>query len=246
MWLNPALRRYPSEAALLGHMLLAYGELELMVSECLCAAIESQDDARRMMFRIMGETSRIQATSAIMRRTYVAAGLGAEFDQAIGAVEYCITVRNLFAHCHWADHAEGGLFFTSLQDPAKATESFDYWYRHVDVPLLTELAEYFDYAAESLQFIQFELRLRQKKIKCHAFPMPKVRIPPKKHNPPAEHIPPWLDQGGQRRHIERTQEQEALDRSRREKRETMDVASHQKRVRAVGRRIVRALRHRYP
>ncbi len=100
MPLNPALDRYPAEAMTIGHCVLSYGELELMVALLLGNALRNRDAALRMMFRVVGESARIGAADAMMRDAYAGVGLAAEYAEAIGSVRFCIRVRNQFAHCH--------------------------------------------------------------------------------------------------------------------------------------------------
>ena len=201
MWLNPALRRYPKEAAIVGHLVLSYGELELIITKALGAALGNEPVAMRTMFRLIGERNRIEAADALMREGYCAFGLEGQYGTAIGAMKQCTKIRNQYAHCHWGDQDGAGLFFTDLQDPARSATTFDYWWRHVDVPLLEQQAGYFDFAAEAMQFIHVELVLRQGKSQSHPFLMPKGQKPPPLHNPPEKHIPPWLDEDGKRQHL---------------------------------------------
>jgi hypothetical protein len=134
---NPAIERHPFEALYIGSMLLAYGELELMVGTCLGWAIGSPDTALRTLFRIVGESSRIHVADSLMRDYYKQRRLGSPYANMIGAVRYCIKLRNQYAHCHWTDYPDyPGLFFTDLQEPARASESFEYWFHHVDDELL--------------------------------------------------------------------------------------------------------------
>jgi hypothetical protein len=208
MWVNPALQRHKEEAALIGHMLLAYGEIELLTALCLARALNSQDSAFRMMYRIMGETNRIQGADAIMRPAYVAAQLVAEYDRAMASVSECTTIRNRYAHCQWADHAAekgSGLFFVNLRDSAMGQEPLDYFWLHVDVPLLTEQTDHFDYTAELLQYVEAELAARTGRSRGHGFQVPPERPRPPKNNDAMKHIPRWLDSDQQQRHLEHAQ-----------------------------------------
>ena len=95
--------------------------------------------AMRMMFRIVGESSRIAAADALMRAAYKKSGLGSEYADMIGAVKICVQLRNQYAHCHWGDNSETeGLFFTTLQEPARAAETFEPDWRHIDLLLAVD------------------------------------------------------------------------------------------------------------
>jgi hypothetical protein len=230
MPLNPVFDRNPVEGMLIGRMLLNYGEIELLVAMLLGNAIEEQNTALRMMFRIIGESSRIAAADALMRKAYKTRELEPEYADAIGAVRWCVKVRNQYAHCHWGDDpGTEGVFFTELGEPAKASEGFEYWFRHVDYALLAEQIAYFDYAGDCLSYVNFEYITRQGKIPGHTALMPSKRAPPSLHNPPALHIPQWLSPEQRQRHTERAQAEEAAARPQPDKPKRMRKPSSRER-----------------
>jgi hypothetical protein len=204
--LNPALHRHPLESLIIGQLILSYGELELLIAFLLGNAINNRDAALKMMFRVVGESARIGAADAMMRDAYSAAGLADQYAEVIGAVRFCVRVRNQFAHCHWGDDFIAGLFFTDLQEPAKASEGFEHYWHHIDGPLALKLQEYFEYTLECLRFVEYEFVIRTKKIECKNPFLKLSRLsPPNLHNPPELHIPPWLSEDEQRQHIARAQ-----------------------------------------
>jgi hypothetical protein len=169
--------------------------------------------ALRTMFRIMGESSRIQAADALMRAFYKKAGLESAYANAIGAVRHCIKIRNEHAHCHWSDYPNyDGLYFTELQDPARSAEDFEYWFLHVNLALLNEQKRFFDYAADYLRFLEYRNQVRTGKMPDGVIQEPTKRAPPSLHNPPDKYIPPWLVGDKRQRHLERFQEQQEGDR----------------------------------
>jgi hypothetical protein len=189
MPLNPVFDRHPYEGTVVGRMLLNYGEIELMVGMLLGNALANQDTALRTMFRIVGESARISVADALMREAFIAAGFESEYADMIGAVRWCIKARNQYAHCHWADDSsDPGIFFSDLSEPAKASEGFDYWFRHVDVLLLNDQLAYFGYAGDCLTYVNFEFLLRKGTIPGHNAVMPPKRVQPNFYNPPEEHI----------------------------------------------------------
>jgi hypothetical protein len=202
--LGPALVRFPNEAERLGRILLSYGELEFLLAHLLGLVIEDQDSALRMVFRITGETNRISAIDAIMRPGLARLGMGARYADLKGAASHCTSIRNQFAHSHWADHHQAGLFYTNLQEAAKGTQSFEYWWRHVDLPLLDSHVDFFEYALNICFHLEHELKAaRDAKLRGHPFPMPPKRSLPPLHNSPEEHVPLWLSPELQQRHIDR-------------------------------------------
>jgi hypothetical protein len=209
MSLNPWVTRHPAMALVAGNIVISYGEIELRVGMCLGNALGDQDTALRTMFRILGETARIGAADALMRGKFKAVGLANEYADIMGAVRYCVVLRNHYAHCHWADDINAGVFFTRLDDPAKASESFAYTWKHIDLSLLTAQWAFMQYAADGLDFLNFEYLLRIGKKRHNAFPMPAKLSQPKPHNPLGEHVPPWLNQADRQRHIEHARELES-------------------------------------
>lgn len=204
--LAPALHRHPVEAVIIGHLLLSYGEIELVLGLMLGNAMGNRDAALKMMFRVVGESARIGAADAMMRDAYFAAGLRNEYAQALGAVRFCIKTRNQFAHCYWGDDHSAGLFFTDLQGPAKASEGFDYYWYHIDGALALMLQEYFEYTLEILRFTELEfVKLTKNPDLQNAFVRKPILKQPPLHNPPETHIPPWLSEDERRQHIARAQ-----------------------------------------
>ena len=101
----PAFHRFPNEAAIIGRLLAGYAELEIGLLHCVTVAREEDDfDATlKAMFRIRGETARINVGDALGRQVYDKLGLGADFEMAVSAMRYCLKIRNQYAHCNWYD-----------------------------------------------------------------------------------------------------------------------------------------------
>ncbi|MGE4064318.1 MAG: hypothetical protein AB7E79_13205 [Rhodospirillaceae bacterium] len=193
---------------MIGRMLLNYGELEMMLGTALGYALNNQSrTALRVLFRVTGESARLSAADALMRDYYIKNGKGAEYADMLGAFRWCTKLRNQYAHCHWADHHHAGLFFTDLSEPAKANDTFDFWFRHVDLQLLEQQKSFFDYTGDCLTHLDFEGERLHGMRPGHVFPMPSKRKRPSLHNPPEQHIPPWLTEEQKQRHIARAQAQ---------------------------------------
>jgi hypothetical protein len=227
--INPAFHRFPKEATIIGRLLAAFGELEISV--CLNAgdALGMRDSVLRALYRLRSTSSRIDTADALMRPPIVVALLASEYDRGITMLRVCLRIRNQFAHCNWADHPTGGLFFTDLQNAAEADEGFDTLWRHVDVELLEQHESYFGCTLEWLRFVDHEVAVRQGRLSSHVWPRPPELEPPPLHNPPLQHVPPWLSEDQKALHIARalaaqggaptpTPAQQALDKARAEKR----------------------------
>jgi hypothetical protein len=230
--INSAFQRHPIEAAIIGRLLAAFGELEVTVCRNAGEAMNALHPILKALYRLRATSGRFQAADALMRSIYDGAGLAAEYQLTLGMVCHCLKIRNQFAHCNWADHMlepEAGLFFTDLQESAKAAVGFDYAWRHVDAALLQKHESYYEHAMEWLQFTGHELAIKQGRLSHHIWTKPPELAQPPLHNPPDEHVPPWLTADQKDLHAARAQAaqggaptptpgQQDLDKARAEKR----------------------------
>jgi hypothetical protein len=130
--------RFPEEAAIIGRIIAGYGELEYWWAKCLGRTLNDDDSALRMVFR-QRDAKRIETADALMRPAYQKAGLGDKYNEMLGAIRHCRTIRNQYAHSHWISYHEAGLFFGSFEHDANKKGDggpFTIPFRHVDVPLL--------------------------------------------------------------------------------------------------------------
>ena len=145
------------------------------------------------MFRLRGEVLRIEIADALIQHKYKAAGLGAGYAEALGAIHWCKNVRNQYAHAQWrALDPITGLQFYDLQMPAKTATGSTAPVSAVDVPLLTEQERYFCYTSDWLNFLSHEYRLKMGKIASHAWTAPQIIPQPRKYNPPGRFVLPKL------------------------------------------------------
>jgi hypothetical protein len=187
-----AIHKFPQEAAIIGRLLVTYGEIEFAVAGTLGEVIEDRPRAFKAFFRLRSESSRLQMADALMRDAFSKQRMRGQYSDSLGAVRHCLKIRNQYAHCHWDDGGKDGLFFTNLQDSADSADGFDYRWRHVDVPLLESQEQYFSYAAFCLFYLMSEIPLRGGRLKSHPYSMPPKITQPKLHNPQEGHAPPWL------------------------------------------------------
>jgi hypothetical protein len=198
--LMPALHRFPAEAARIGRIVAAFGEIEFLLALCLGEALNDRDTALRTIFRLASDRARIDTADALLRPAFSKSGHVTQYAEMIGAVRHCRTIRNQYAHCHYGDHRTAGLFLTNLQDAAEKPEAFEYQWRHVDVPLLDQQEHFFLYVQLGLQFLEGDYRFKSGRTRVpYGHPWPPKREPPPLHNPPSQHIPPWLSEDAKRR-----------------------------------------------
>jgi hypothetical protein len=197
------LRRRPREAARIGRIIAAFGELEFILGLCLGEGIRDQDTALRTIFLLRNNVSRLAVAESLLHPICTKLGLQSKLADTMEAVRVCHSIRNQYAHCHYAEIKRQGLFFTNLQDAAEKQESFEYFWRHVNVAVLDRQEKYFLYAIECLQFMQAEIRFKiGTSAVPHGFPWPSKLSAPRKHNPPTAHVPRWLSEAQKRRHRE--------------------------------------------
>jgi hypothetical protein len=227
--INPAFHRRPHEAAIVGRIVVAFGELELTICNIAGEALNMRFSVLRTLYRIRITSGRVDAAYNLVAPLYAAVGLGEKWSATFGMITRCLQIRNQYAHCHWADHEVAGLFFADLQEAATRSAGFDYHWRHVDGPLLAKQEAFFACTLEWLRFLDHEMAVKQGRLKFHIWPEPPTLDRPPLHNPPERHVPPWLSEDQKALHKARTQAaqggaptptpaQQALDNARNKKR----------------------------
>jgi hypothetical protein len=183
----PAFHRFPGEAAIIGRLLAGYAELEIALLHCVSVVRDDFDATLKAMFRIRGETARINVGDALGRQAYDNIELGADFEIAVSAMRYCLKIRNQYAHCNWYDDLSGRLAFVNVEEIAKATQAISGFdnltRRYVDVPALEEQEQYFGYADALINYSNYEGRLRAGKLRTRLFEKPAQRNQPPLHLP---------------------------------------------------------------
>jgi hypothetical protein len=206
--INPALHRFPEEAAIIGRIVVAFGELEYMAAVCAGKALNNLDLILKTLYRLKSTSARIDAADTLMRPSYADAGLDAEQKLMISFVKHSLGIRNQYAHCNWGDHDAAGLYFTDPAEAAQRSDGFHHYWKHLDVPLLEIQEAYFVHAKSWLFYLEHELPFRRGTSTQNLFPVPTKLLPPPKHNPASQHVPPWLTEDQKARHIKHALEAE--------------------------------------
>jgi len=177
----PAFQRFSAEAAIIGRLLAGYAELEIALLDCVSAASGDFDATLKAMFRVRGETARINVGDALGRQKYEKLDLGAEFELAVNAMRYCLKIRNQYAHCNWDDHFGQRLAFVNVEEIAKGKQPIsgfrDLTRRYVDVSLLEKQEQYFDYAGALMRFIRDMACFRMNKLRTQPEPPAQIGQP---------------------------------------------------------------------
>ena len=164
--------------AIIGRLLVEYGELEIGLMNCIQVARNYDlNTTLKTMFRVRGETNRLDIADALGRSSYDESGLSNEFKQMMDAIRYCLRIRNKYAHAYWHDPDQGTeLCYLSLEELAKE----DFFVRdltkltfyYIDEPLLQQQETYFEYASAITRYVNFEGRFRAKKLLSQPFSLP--------------------------------------------------------------------------
>ncbi|MDQ0396418.1 hypothetical protein [Labrys monachus] len=161
---EPALIRFPIEAALIGYMLAAFGELEYSIAENASIAIGARERVLKAIYRLRTTSSRIDAADALMAPAYDEIGLRDEYRDVLRMSKHCLKIRNQFAHCSWQDEVTSrgeGLFFSDLQAAADAETGFELSWRQVDKSLLLLQRNFFNQTSDWLTYLGSALAIEK-------------------------------------------------------------------------------------
>lgn len=172
---------FPREMAIVGRLLVTYSELELDLLNAIAIGL-SMNTALKAMYRIRGETARINIASGIGRQQYVLKGLEVEFDQAIAAMRYCLRVRNKFSHTYWHSPSKGVLCYVSLEDlaeePAEVNNLIGLDFFYVDEALLQEHLNYFHQTGRLIARVNYQIRVVSGEMSSNPIGAPLQMTPP--------------------------------------------------------------------
>lgn len=143
---------------------------------CVAQSRGDLNSTLKAMFRVRGETSRINIAEALGQQQYDEFGLQTEFREAVSAMRYCLKIRNRFTHSYWHSPLDG-LCYVALEDLAETAEivtdlsKLDFFY--LDIELITRHLAYFRYTDDALRFANYEGRVRAGKLQSHIVSRPK-------------------------------------------------------------------------
>ena len=180
----PIHTRFPKEMAVIGRLLVDYGELELDLMNCV-QVMRGYDlnSVLKTMFRIRGETNRIDIADALGRVPYTSANMTTEFDTVISAMRQCLRIRNRYAHAFWHDPNQGkDLCYVSLEELAKeADEVRDLTaltFFFIDETLLLQQEWFFEYTRALINYVNHQGRFNSGTLRQQIFPLPAAVTPP--------------------------------------------------------------------
>lgn len=182
-----AFDKFPMEAGLIGRILAGYATLEIDLLNCCNAVRDDFDASLKAMFRIRGETGRIDVADALCRQLYQKIGLGSQLEMAIGDMRHCLKIRNEYAHCAWHDDYSGTLGYLNIEELAKRNRHIPDFSglkkRNVDISLLGEQISFMEKTSERLIWINQEGRRLFGKLSNNAYSWPRQNQQPPLHTP---------------------------------------------------------------
>jgi hypothetical protein len=114
--INPALHNFPEESALIGAMVVGYGELDITMVSCAGNAMELTLPLLDALDQVNSEFTRIEIVRRLATPAFERLGLLPNFNRALAAQNECREVRNTFAHCHYGYDYKSGLLYVKARD----------------------------------------------------------------------------------------------------------------------------------
>jgi hypothetical protein len=96
----PAFHHRPNEAVIIGRLLVNFGELEYKMVTLAGRANGDLYTILKALYRLRATAARIEAADAFARPAYSAVGINGEYGTMLGALRYCLSIRNQFSHCN--------------------------------------------------------------------------------------------------------------------------------------------------
>jgi hypothetical protein len=163
-------KKFSAEGATVGRLLAGYSNIEVGLMHCVQMGRGGDlDTVLKKMFRIRGETRRINEAEKLGQADYHRLKLAGDFQKAIRVVQYCLKIRNQYSHWVWWDDYSGKLAFANLEDLAQRKRPVKDLAKlrahHVDAVLLDAQEAYFVYADELLAWVNYEGRARDGRLK---------------------------------------------------------------------------------
>ena len=172
-------RSFPTEAQRLGTLLALYGELEFEAANVVGVILRDHDTAFRLMFRLKTEGQRLEVFNALTYPTMKRYGLEGEYAHVFGALRYCKSIRNRYAHSHWHTRDGAALEYCNMESGAEKSDG------QPSVKLvcfslsaIDNEIDYFGYCSLGIEFLEQEIRVRNGDIPDHSVPKPIARPKP--------------------------------------------------------------------
>lgn len=110
--ISPALHRCPDKAAMIGLLVVGYGELDIAMVDAAGTAIGLRFPLLDAVEAVNSEVTRIEVIKRMTQKHFAHVGIEEQFLHAIDAQGFCREVRNYYAHCHYADFENSTILAT--------------------------------------------------------------------------------------------------------------------------------------
>jgi len=107
---NPALKAMPGEAAIIGRIVVGFGEVEVLTCRLAAIAMKDQTTIFKTLYHLRTTSTRIDSADTLMRPACKTLILQTEQEHTLLAVRNCMRIRNQYAHCNWSNDPTAGLF----------------------------------------------------------------------------------------------------------------------------------------
>ncbi|HET9510017.1 MAG TPA: hypothetical protein VFO80_02610 [Sphingomonas sp.] len=117
------LQSFPEEAAIVGRIVIQYGEIEWMLCRVVGGLIGDFEAAMKSMYRVRGELSRLEIADALVTNRRMTESFALVYENTLEGVETCRVIRNSYAHAHWLSSHEEKFGFYDLERLAKRRDT---------------------------------------------------------------------------------------------------------------------------
>jgi hypothetical protein len=178
--INPALDNFPKEAALIGAMVVGYGELDITMVSCAGNAMAMTLPLLDALDQVNSEYTRIEIIRRLATPAFDTLGLATQFNRALAAQNECREVRNTFAHCHYGYDYKSGLMYVKARDLfAQNRKPPDLPWRDLTVEGLELQEAYFEATRKLWLWLDVSLPYIRKKQPSAFDEPPMPSIPPR-------------------------------------------------------------------
>lgn len=93
-----AFDKHRSKGEIIGRIVIEYGELEFDLCRLTGALINDTDTAVKAVYRMRGETQRINVSDALIRGKLPIGRTRTIYEETVARLRQCLTIRNQYAH----------------------------------------------------------------------------------------------------------------------------------------------------
>ena len=152
--------RFKEEGDLVGRMVIEYGELEWMLCLLVSYVIEDLDIAVKTLYRLRGETARIDIADGMIRNR-IDDKVKQRYEDTLGHMRFCLKIRNQYAHTNWLHAGSDKLCYIDIEelasrnDPVEMDQMCLY---HLDIITVKDQARFFVEVMQNMAYLNMEVQ----------------------------------------------------------------------------------------